>query len=231
MEASTNKEDRGFVFLAFYCSFVWFVMRFSLPLASFQNAPLYLPLTLFSFRYLSAKEIFWTVRFLIFILAYEFLKMVQPGIGFSARAMFSAMAFGIIIPSLGFSLLKLLQYPEEKLIAWLKVTLYVFAASLVIEMFLHLSGVIQNYYAHYFLPIGRYSGTLPEPSAVSSTLAPFIFILVNYPKYFITKFKVSGIILLGFVVLLGLSSSLLAVILLACVASLVRRVVRFDFAG
>ena len=224
-----DADNRRFFFLAFYCSFVWFVTRTSLPFGSFQNIPIYLPLTLASFFYLPTRAAFWAIGFTIFLLFFETLKLVQPGLDISARGYLSVIAIGLIVPSCGFSLLELLHFPEERVLQWLRATLYLFGFSQFMEILLVAADLVFNPYVHYFLPfLHRYSGTLEEPSHLAPVLAPLIFILINYPRYFVMKLGRGGTLAFCWIVFMGLSSTLFVVVLSAAAVLLARRVLRLE---
>lgn len=232
MKYFDHAENRRFFFLAFYCSFVWFVTRLALPFGSFQNIPVYLPLTLMSFVYLPPRASFWTMGFTLFMLAYELLKVVQPGMDLSLRGMLSAGAIGVIVPSCGFSLLELLKFPEERVLQWLRVTLYLFGASQLAEVFLVAGSILPNPFIHYILPfLHRYSGTLLEPSHVAPVLAPLIFIAVNFPRLFAEKLGRRCMWVFAWIVFAGLSSTLLVVLIMSAGFSLVRRFSRLEIGG
>jgi len=94
--------------------------------------------------------------------------------------MLSAAAIGVIVPSCGFALLELLKFPEERILLWLRITLYLYGLSQLGEIMLVAASVMPNSYTHYLLPfLHRYSGTLMEPSHLAPVLAPLRFSETN----------------------------------------------------
>jgi hypothetical protein len=165
------------------------------------------------------------------LLLYEAIKLLQPDFIPTLKGELGLPALGVALSASYFCLVEVRKMPDRMLAIWLRLNLALILGAILFENVLGAAGLIHSAYRHYVLPIDRWSGLYAEPSFIALAIGPYIFFAVNNFQLFKRYLKLSSLYIMGLIVILDPSATLIGVSMLAGLFVTLSRIMRGRLTG